>query len=90
MENVGKKESWHIDHSLNVGIILIFLIQITSFIWFFAKMDSRLTFVEKTQEETSVDGQRLSVLEAKIEGIHETILEIKNILKENYAKPRSQ
>lgn len=86
-------EHWHITRGINVAFIISMLIftlgQTATAAWFASAMNYRVDAIEKAQLQMSPQGERLTRVEEKLEGVKTGITDIKAILTAQDArKPR--
>ena len=81
-------DSWHLNKSVSISIIIGLLLNVTSFVWYASKMDSRVSTLEQArisheQVIKSIEADRKNdskdVL-MEIRNLRENIIEIKVLL----------
>ena len=69
--NKAVNGKWHIDNSISAGVVVVLIIQIISFVWIIAQMESRLTAVEA----------KTLVLQAELHTVPERLVRLETILE---------
>lgn len=87
MEDTGERdhnEHWHLSRGIPVAFIASMLIyaiaQTSTAAWFASQMNQRVEAIEKAQTQMSPQGERLTRVEEKLEGVKAGILDIKTLL----------
>jgi hypothetical protein len=86
-----QNRGWTLDRNLSVGLIAAVLFQAASFIWFGAKLDSRVIALEDAGKAAAVDlnetkkltADSQKTLEGKMDGISSRLVRIETILEMN-------
>lgn len=80
----GNDRYWHISRGIPVAFIATMVIyaiaQTATAAWFVSGINFRVDAVEKTQLQMSPQGERLTRVEEKLEGVKSGIADIKTIL----------
>lgn len=78
--------AWHVDKRIPLALIITlavaFIGQTFAFGWFGAAMNARLETVERAQQVSAPQGDRLTRVEVRIENIAEGIQRIERTLQE--------
>ena len=82
---------WTLDRNLSVALIAAVLFQAGAFIWYGAKLDSRVLAVEDAGKQAAVDlnetkkltAESQKTLEGKMDGIDKRLVRIEAILEMN-------
>lgn len=81
---VPDEKHWHVDRrvplSVIMTLILTFIGQTTTIVWFFAGLDKRVDILEKAQITAAPHADRLTRVEVKLESVQAGITEIKSLL----------
>lgn len=93
MNEVVKKEQWHLDKRVPIALLSMFVIQTFSVVVFLTvwktETDGRLAILEKVLERLTLSSpeqeRRIIVLEQVLIRVSTDISEIKNILRETRA-----
>jgi hypothetical protein len=80
---VMTRDSWHLDKTVNVSIILVLLLQFAAAVVWYSSVNNRLDNVEKAVAGDSTQEKRLIQLETKFDFIKETLSVIAADLKKN-------
>jgi hypothetical protein len=80
---VMTRESWHLDKTVNVSIILVLLVQFGAAVVWYSSVNNRLDNVEKAIAGDSTQEKRLIQLETKFDYIKETLGSIAADVKKN-------
>ncbi len=87
IEDIGGEESeegWHVSRSIPMAFIISMLVyaiaQTATAAWFASAMNYRVDAIEKAQLQMSPQGERLTRVEEKLEGVKSGITDIKAIL----------
>lgn len=80
----GDDERWHVSRGIPVAFIISMLVyaiaQTATAAWFASAMNYRVETIEKAQLQMSPQGERLTRVEEKLEGVKTGITDIKAIL----------
>lgn len=83
-EIAERDQHWHVSRNIPVAFIvsmlLFFLAQTGTAAWWGARLDSRVDVLEKAQVLIAPQGERLTRVEEKLEGVKSGIADIKYIL----------
>jgi hypothetical protein len=80
---VMTRDSWHLDKTVNVSIILVLLLQFAAAVVWYSSVNNRLDNVEKAVAGDSTQEKRLIQLETKFDFIKETLSVIAADVKKN-------
>ena len=72
---------WQIDRHVPIALIFTLMVQGAGIVWWAAGITDRLGHVEKHIEKTSAHTERLTRVETKVDGISDTLIEIKDAVK---------
>lgn len=76
---------WRFDNKISLTILVGFLFQTATIVWWVAKADARIEALEQkaavTTAITQPQADRLTRVEVKLEGMAETLTEIKQLLR---------
>lgn len=75
------RHGWEIDRHVPVALIFTMLVQAGGIVWWAAGINGRMAQVEKHIERTSGQADRLTRVETKVDGIADTLIEIKDAVK---------
>lgn len=93
----GNDKHWHVSRGIPVAFIATMIIyavaQTATAAWFASAMNYRVEAVERAQLQMSPQGERLTRVEEKLEGVKAGITDIKTLLtaqdvRERSGKPR--
>lgn len=91
-EDDGNDERWHVSRGIPVAFIvsmLVFLVgQTATAAWFASSMNYRVEAIEKAQLQMSPQGERLTRVEEKLEGVKAGITDIKQLLTAQDSRER--
>ena len=74
-------KSWEIDRHVPIALIFTLLVQGAGIVWWAAGITDRLSHVERHIEKTLPQADRLTRVETKVDGIVDTLGEIKDAVK---------
>jgi hypothetical protein len=72
---------WHLDKKVPLALIVTLLLQSGAFIWWAAKADNRLEYLERTVNASAPQIERVIRLEAKMDSVAEALNDVKVILR---------
>ena len=72
---------WHVDRTVNLSVVVGFLIWTLAGVWYASGMAERLTQVEHKVEAASPQSERITRLETKMDSIFLSLSEIKLLLR---------
>lgn len=79
-----EQERWHVSRGIPVAFIISMLVyaiaQTATAAWFASAMNYRVEAIEKAQLQMSPQGERLTRVEEKLEGVKSGITDIKALL----------
>jgi hypothetical protein len=86
-----QNNGWTLDRNLSVGLIAAVLFQASSFLWYGAKLDSRVLILEDAGKQAAADlnetkkltAESQKTLEGKMDGIDKRLVRIEAILEMN-------
>lgn len=85
-EHTGEERRWHVNRGVPVALLIsmtiFFVTQISTTIWFAAKIDSRVDVLEKAQLAASPLAERMTRVEEKLGPLQQGINEIKTTLSQ--------
>lgn len=91
-EDEGDDDRWHVTRGIPVAFIvsmLVFLVgQTATAAWFASSMNYRVESIEKAQIQMSPQGERLTRVEEKLEGVKAGITDIKALLTAQDSRER--
>lgn len=73
--------SWHMDRRVPIALILAILGQTGAFGWWASSLNERVNVLERTSSLTAPQGDRLTRVEVKIEGIQTGIDRIERLIR---------
>lgn len=73
--------SWHLDKRIPIALILTLALQTGTIIWWAAGVTARLEQVERRQEATAPQADRLTRVEVRIEAIQDGIARIERAVQ---------
>ncbi len=93
MESIARLEAWHLDKKVPIAIIFALIIQTVTFISIAASwktaVESRLEYLEKSDDDRSKQGDRILILEQKFSFIVDSLGRIEKKLDTvEQAKPK--
>jgi hypothetical protein len=72
---------WHLDKRVPLALIVTIAIQTGTFIWWASSLTERVNTLERERVATAPQGERLTRVEVKLEGVQLGIDEIKRLLR---------
>jgi hypothetical protein len=72
---------WHLDKRVPLALIVTLALQSGAFIWWAAKADNRLEYLERTVNASAPQIERVIRLEAKMDSVAEALNDVKVILR---------
>jgi hypothetical protein len=72
---------WHLDKRVPLALIVTIAIQTGTFIWWASSLTERVNTLERERVATAPQGERLTRVEVKLEGVQVGIDEIKRLLR---------
>lgn len=75
------RQRWEIDRHVPIALIVTLLIQGAGIVWWAAQISDRVSHIEKRIEETKPHTERLTRVETKVDGIVDTLGEIKTAVQ---------
>lgn len=75
------RPQWQIDRHVPVALIITLLVQGAGIVWWAASISDRVAHIEKHVEKTLPQADRLTRVETKVDGIVDTLGEIKTAVQ---------
>ena len=75
------RQRWQIDRHVPIALIVTILVQGAGIVWWAASISDRVAHIERHVERTSGQADRLTRVETKVDGIADTLVEIKDAVK---------
>lgn len=75
-------ENWHLDKRVPIALIITLIIQTGVIIWWAAGVSYRLDTLERTQQSSSSNSDRITRLEVKLESINDGISRIERLIQQ--------
>lgn len=92
MEDGSESQRWHVTRGIPLAFIITMVLftlgQTGTAAWFASAMNYRVEAIEKAQLQMSPQGERLTRVEEKLEGVKAGIADIKSILQAQDNRPR--
>jgi hypothetical protein len=79
--------NWHLDKRIPIALILALVGHAGATIWWGADITARLSQVERMQQASAPQVERIIRLETRMEGIADRLVEIRNILQQREMRP---
>jgi hypothetical protein len=73
--------NWHLDKRVPIALILTVLVQTGGILWWAASLSERVNVLERHQANTMPQGDRLTKVEVRLEGVQTGIDEIKRLIR---------
>ncbi len=87
-----KPEAWHVERKVPVAVLVTllagFIVQTMTFVWWASNQSARVDHLEKAQLAAAPQAERVIRLEAKVDGLHQSMVEIKDILRQRQQPTR--
>ena len=71
---------WHLDKRVPIAMIVAICLQTGGLVWWASNISERVNALERSRDSTAPQGDRLTRVEVKPEGVQSGIEEIKHIL----------
>lgn len=81
LAEVKPRQRWEIDRHVPIALIFTLLVQGAGIVWWAAGITDRLSHVERHIEKTLPQADRLTRVETKVDGIVDTLGEIKTAVQ---------
>ena len=75
------RQRWEIDRHVPIALIVTILVQGAGIVWWAASISDRVAHIERHVERTSGQADRLTRVETKVDGIVDTLGEIKTAVQ---------
>jgi hypothetical protein len=72
---------WHLDKRVPLALMVTLALQSGAFVWWAAKADNRLEYLERTVNASAPQIERVIRLEAKMDSVAEALNDVKVILR---------
>lgn len=76
-----RDEQWHLDRRVPLALILTIVIQTVGIVWWASSLTERVSVLEKRQDATAPQADRITRLEVNIEVVKDGIVEIKRLIR---------
>jgi hypothetical protein len=74
-------EQWHLDKRVPLALILTIVIQTAGLVWWASSLSERVNSLERRADASAPQGDRLTRVEVKLEGVQLGIDEIKRLIR---------
>lgn len=72
---------WHLDKRVPLALIVTLVLQSGAFIWWAAKADSRLEYLERVTNTSAPQVERIIRLESKMDTVVDAVNDLKTIIR---------
>jgi hypothetical protein len=72
---------WYLDKRVPLALILTIVIQTAGLVWWASNLTERVNSLERTQEATAPQADRLTRVEVRLESVQSGIDEIKRLIR---------
>jgi hypothetical protein len=72
---------WTLDRRVPLALILALVLQTAGLVWWASSLSERVNTLERRAEATAPQGDRLTRVEVKLEGVQSGIDEIKRLIR---------
>ena len=73
--------TWHLDKRVPLAMIVTIMVQTGTIIWWAAGISARLDQVERIQQSTAPQGDRLTRVETRLEAVQQGIERIERLVQ---------
>ena len=74
-------EKWHLDRRVPLAMILAIILQTSTFIWWASSLTERVNTLERERVATAPQGDRLTRVEVKVEGVQTSLDRIERLIR---------
>ena len=72
---------WHLDRRVPLAMILAIIMQTCTFIWWASSLTERVNTLERERVATAPQGDRLTRVEVKVEGVQTSLDRIERLIR---------
>ena len=72
---------WHLDRRVPLAMILAIIMQTGTFIWWASSLTERVNTLERERVATAPQGDRLTRVEVKVEGVQTSLDRIERLIR---------
>ena len=72
---------WHLDRRVPLAMILAIIMQTGTFIWWASSLTERVNTLERERIATAPQGDRLTRVEVKVEGVQTSLDRIERLIR---------
>lgn len=73
---------WHLDKRFPIALIVTISIQTATIVWWASGITERVNVLERAQATSAPQADRLTRVEVKLDGVGESVTEIKRLLQQ--------